>query len=230
MSLVNPVGTAIGPALGGFLQAWAGYGPLFLMSAGIGLVGLICAFQVKPASTQTKQSVPKRSVDQPFWRMLVSPRLRVPTFVMLMIGLAFGTLATFLPLFIQETRIDFNAGLFYTAGAISSFGVRFLTGRASDRIGRGPFITIGLGLYAAAMLATWMAHEPAYFLIAGVMEGTGAGILLPMVIALIADRSRPDERGRVLGCAWPDLIWEWRSSVQFWAFLPIRSVIGGYLR
>ncbi len=40
MSLVNPIGMAVGPALGGFLQAGVGYTALFLLSSGLGFIGL----------------------------------------------------------------------------------------------------------------------------------------------------------------------------------------------
>jgi len=43
---------------------------------------------------------------------------------MLLVGLAFGALSTFVPLFIKSVGVDLNAGLFYTAAAIASFSVR----------------------------------------------------------------------------------------------------------
>ncbi|QZZ22671.1 MFS transporter [Leptothermofonsia sichuanensis E412] len=210
MSLVNPVGMAIGPALGGLLLGWAGYTPLFLLSAGSGVAGLVCASQVvappvkqslenMPENMPDSQIQPPPSRDEPFWQLVSSPRLRVPLVVMLLIGLAFGTLSTFVPLLIQEARVDFNAGFFYTAAAISSFLVRLPTGRASDRHGRGLFITCSLGCYTIAMLMIWSAQTPSMFLLAGLIEGAGTGILIPMMIALIADRAEPQERGRVFG-------------------------------
>jgi MFS family permease len=47
MSLTNPIGIAIGPAIGGFLQEQAGYTPLFLFSFAVGLLGFFLACQVK---------------------------------------------------------------------------------------------------------------------------------------------------------------------------------------
>lgn len=195
MSLVNPVGVAIGPAIGGFLQAWAGYTPLFLLSAGLGFAGLVGALWL-PAPTPTAQPL----VDSrrgSFWRLLLSPRLRTPTLSLLFVGLAFGVLSTFVPLFMQEAGVQLNAGLFYTAAAVASFSVRLLTGRASDRYGRGRFITLGLLLYALTMLLLWSAHSTAVFLLAGLLEGGGTGIFLPLMVALVADRSEAHERGRV---------------------------------
>lgn len=199
MSLVNPIGLAIGPALGGFLQAEVGYAPMFLTSAGLGLIGIVCTCQIReirPAvfsqsSTQLRQGK--------FWRLLLTPRIRIPAFVLLMVGLAFGTLSTFTPLFIQEAGVNLNVGLFYTAAAIASFSIRLFTGRASDHYGRGIFITTSLGLYVLAMLALWQAHSAAGFLLAGMLQGAGGGTLIPMIAVLMADRSNADERGRTFG-------------------------------
>lgn len=197
MSLVSPIGMAIGPALGGFIQAWAGYTPLFLLASGLGCVGLLGGLAVRSLPVQITQ--PSSRSIEPFWQILSSPRLRIPTVLLLLIGLAFGTLSTFLPLFMQETGVTLNAGLFYTAAALASFMIRLPIGRASDRYGRGRFITLGLALYTTAMLLLWEADRNGMFLLAGVLEGSGIGMFIPMVMALLADRSRPDERGRVFG-------------------------------
>jgi MFS family permease len=199
MSLVNPIGMAIGPALGGFVQSWAGYTPLFLLSAGLGFVGFLCILWVVAPPLQTREPGFDLPADEPFWRILLSPRLRTPTLMMLLIGLVFGVLSTFVPLFIQEAKVNLNAGLFYTAAAISSFGVRLPTGKASDRYGRGRFISFSLVLYTTAMLLLWTAHSQVGFLLAGVMEGAGSGIFIPMVVTLVADRSQPHEWGRLFG-------------------------------
>lgn len=196
MTLVNPIGMAIGPALGGYLQAWVGHLPLFWIAAGIGLAGLIFAERLTPPGI-SKEAQQIQTTNVSFWTLMLSPRLRIPVLVMALIGMAFGTLAMFVPLFIEETGVNLNAGLFYTAAAIASFMMRLVIGRASDRFGRGRFITLGLVLYVAAMTLLWQAHTPIAFLLAGFFEGAGAGTFLPMMIVLMADRSQPHERGRI---------------------------------
>ena len=74
---------------------------------------------------------------------------------MLLIGMVIGTLQTFAPLFIKSMKIDLNPGLFYTAAAMASFSVRLFIGRASDRYGRGLFITISLMAFTLAMVGIW---------------------------------------------------------------------------
>jgi MFS family permease len=208
MSLTNPIGMAIGPAMGTFLQARMGYMPLFLFSFAMGLLGLFVAFQVQePRLIQhsggkvsmdaaTNASSVKPDDDQ-FWQLLGSPRLRIPTLVMLLTGLVFGALGTFVALYIREAKIDFDAGWFYTAAAISSFCSRFFTGQASDRYGRGLFITVSLVFYSLSMLLLSQAQSPVSFLLAGFLEGVASGTLIPSMIALISDRSQAHERGRV---------------------------------
>ncbi|NWF58428.1 MAG: MFS transporter [Fischerella sp.] len=195
MSLVNPIGLAVGPALGGYLQAAAGDTALFLLSAGLGGLGVLCIVPVVNPPIQTQQQAKDQKTN--FWRMLVSPRVRIPAFVMLMVGLTVGSLHTFAPLFIKSTQVDLNVGLFYTASAISSFSGRVFIGRASDRLGRGLFVTLGLVFYSVSMVLMWLANNVSIFLIAALIEGAGGGTLIPMVSTMMTDRSLPQERGRI---------------------------------
>ena len=197
MSLVNPIGMALGPAIGGFSQEWFGFAPLFLLSFGLGILGLLCTAQVKEVPRTLDPDNGQES--QLFWRLLGSPRIRVPALVLLIVGLTFGCLSTFVPLFIREVGVTLNVGLFYTAAAIASFSIRLVVGPLSDRLGRGMFISISLVFYFTAMTMLWRANTAQTFLLAGVLEGAGAGTLIPMIAALMADRSHPNERGRTFG-------------------------------
>jgi MFS family permease len=203
--------------MGGFIQQQAGYPPLFLFSFGVGLLGFFCASQVKEppilahseiesTQSQTDEVSVKPQTEQ-FWQLLLSPRLRIPALVLLLTGLIFGAIATFVALYIREAKVDLNPGWFYTAAAVSSFSVRLITGRASDRYGRGLFITSSLIFYSLSMLLLSHAQSSISFLLAGFLQGAASGTLLPMMIALISDRSYSHERGRVfsLGIAGFDL-------------------------
>ncbi len=194
MSLVNPIGTALGPALGGFLQEVAGYPSLFGFAALLGLVGFVCTQAVEEQRPEQRGSLP---VDLPFWSLLGSPKVCSLTVVMFLVGLAFGTQTTFVALLIQEAAVPLNPGLFYTAVGFASFGMRLLVGRASDRWGRGLFISLGLATYALAMLILLVANSGGAFLLAAVVVGSGFGTLIPVMSALVADRSSPRERGRL---------------------------------
>lgn len=203
MSLVQPLGVAIGPAVGGLIQSESGFAALFILAAVLGGASFLGAIQIKePSKLEIQQNTPITSPESPatdtqFWRLLFSARLRIPALVLLLIGSAFGALSTFIPLYIEETKVNLNAGWFYTAAAIASFSVRLFIGRASDRYGRGLFITASLICYTISMFILSQANSANAFLLGGFIEGAGAGTLLPMMIALISDRSSPQERGRV---------------------------------
>lgn len=206
MSLVVPVGMAMGPALGGFLQESAGNGPLFLLSAGLGGFAFLLASQIVEGVSASGSTVGAAAEaggealverDRTFMQMLSNASLWVPAVILLLIGLVFGAIASFLPLFMREIQVPLNAGLFYSAAAIASFTTRFVVGRASDNWGRGRFISGSLLCYGLAMLLLTNAHTPREFILAAILEGTGGGILIPLMIALISDRSHAHERGRV---------------------------------
>ncbi|MBX2862973.1 MAG: MFS transporter [Leptolyngbyaceae cyanobacterium MAG.088] len=195
MSLVNPIGMALGPALGGYLHAVSGFVQVFISMAILGAVGLACAVTITEPQREMSQ-VPRQDV---FWSLLWMPAVRIPALMLLLVGLAFGGLATFVPLYARESNLLINIGFIYTASAICSFIIRLLVGKASDRYGRGPFITLGLVFYSLSMIALWLADSEATVLLAAAMQGMGGGMLIPMVAALMTDRSRPTERGLMFG-------------------------------
>lgn len=210
MNLVVPMGMSIGPALGGFLQnlgdglveRGTGYEILFSISALSGYCALILSNQIEELVTARDDSnlITNKGFNatrRNFWQLSSDPALVAPTVILLLIGLVFGTLVAFLPLYVRELEIDFNVGLFYTAVALASFGVRLFAGRASDRYGRGLFISASLICYIVSMVLLARAEIAIFFILAAIAEGAGAGILIPLILALISDRSYPNERGRV---------------------------------
>jgi len=258
MTLVNPIGLSVGPAIGGFILESFGYPTLFCTSSVLGAIGFglaSTASEERPQDEVPNPSNPqKRSLGlvkhwlqsfilplagqvlviglavsiiplgvsalglsdylvwffSPFYILAAilglnlrpgsrvwQPQVRVITFSLLLLGLAFGTVTTFIALFIKKQGLDFNPGWFYTAAALSSFAARLIVGRHSDRYGRGVFISLSFLLYTLAMLQLARSTTLVDFLLGGSLEGAGFGILISIVAAFVADRSLPDERGRV---------------------------------
>ena len=194
MSLVNPLGVAIGPAVGGYLQADMGYAALFSASSLSGVMAFLCILSVTNPPIQER---PQTEKQRRFWQILASPRVKIPSLVMFLVGLDFGIVHTFIPLFIQDTGVELNAGLFYAVAAIASFSVRLFSGRASDRFGRGLFVTISLALYALGMFFIWQANDVNTFLWGAFLEGAGSGTVIPMIATMMSDRSQAHERGQI---------------------------------
>ncbi|MDJ1168316.1 MFS transporter [Roseofilum sp. BLCC_M154] len=201
MSLINPVGVAFGPALGGFVQQAFGNEYLFILTSTFGFLAFLIMTQVQEHSRteDQKRGASSVAIEPGLWRLLLSPRIRVLSLVLLHAGLAFGGMSSFIALLILSTGVNFNAGWFFTAAAIASFSIRLVSGPLSDRIGRGLFITLSLSLYSSSMFLLIFAHTPWMFLLSGFLEGAGFGLLIPTTSAIIADRTHPHERGRLFG-------------------------------
>jgi MFS family permease len=197
MSLVNPIGTAVGPAFGSFIQESGGYVPLFVTSAGLGALSLIGVFLIdEPDRSFQPQTTGTGDRPLSFGQTLLSRAVSIPTFVMSVGGLIFGTIVSFLPLYLRQAEIDLSAGWFFTVVAIASLTVRLTTGRASDKYGRGVFITIGLICYSLCAGLLWTANSSSAVLLAALFEGLAAGLIIPITIALMTDRCPPQERGK----------------------------------
>ena len=173
MNLAVPLGMGIGPALGGYLQTNTSYELLFGVSAFCGWSAWALSSQMREASRQelNKQNL-ESGESRGFNQLITNSALVVPGIVLFMIGLVFGTLVAFLPLYVRELGIEFNVGLFYTVVAIASFSVRIVMGRVSDRYGRGILIAISLFFYIISMFLLARADSAMTLLVAGFAEGT----------------------------------------------------------
>jgi MFS family permease len=208
MTLVNPLGLSLGPILSIWLGGQYGYRVIFIAAAALAMLGLISTIQLKEAATFLSAQKADRNVVAatippiPFWRLMTSERVRIPTITLFMCGAMFGTLAAFLPLLIEDRQLAMSAGLFYTVAAIASFMCRLQVANTVDRYGRGLFISIGLLCYALSMVCLFISSNSGLVFLAAILEGAGSGIVLPTIIALLADRSQIKERGSIFGAAW----------------------------
>jgi MFS family permease len=198
MSLTNPLGVAIGPAIGGYLQVLGLYHEIFWISVICGAISWIAASQLHEPITKIDRLENESLAKISIWKILTNPALGVPALVLLLIGFPFGAIHTFLPLYLKTSHIDFNPGLFYTIAAISSFCARSVIGSRSDRYGRGIFIAGSLCCYTAGVACLATATGELSFIFGAILEGLGSGTLIPMTVALVADRSLPQQRGQVL--------------------------------
>ncbi|MEM9273248.1 MAG: MFS transporter [Cyanobacteria bacterium P01_F01_bin.143] len=200
MNLVVPLGMGIGPALGSFLVESISYELLFTVSASCGLVSLILASQLK-RNSQDYFNAQAETIDHQkrssFAQLAQDPALITPAVILLIIGVIFGSLVAFLPLYVRYLDFNFNVGFFYTMTAISGFSVRLFIGQFADRYGRGLAISGSCICYLVSMILLAIANNPAILLCSALIEGLAGGIAIPMLLALISDRSNRHEQGKI---------------------------------
>jgi MFS family permease len=201
MSLANPVGVALGPAIGGFFisSGNSNFVAVFLISAIAGLGSLLLTLGVQEKSrVDSATTGDQSSACEAVRQTITSRELLIPTLVLLLVGFPFGALHTFVPLYIKSSAVSLNPGWFYTAAAISSFSARLFLGRATDLYGRGVFIAGSLIVYGLAMALLAIAQSGIHFILAAILEGLSVGTLMPTIVALVTDRCPIDRRGRII--------------------------------
>lgn len=198
MSLTTPVGMCLGPALGSTLLDLYGFMPLFLTSSVLGGLSFGLALLVQePDQAVLAQNA--AAGKMPFWSLLRSPAVHIPTLMLLLIGLAFGNLMTFTALYFQSESVPLKAGYFFSAAAIMGFVMRVFAGLVARRLRLGLLMSLGIVAYGVAMVILFVARSPQAFLLAAMLEGGGFGLVIPCLSVMLADRSRPEERGRIFG-------------------------------
>ncbi|MEO1331515.1 MAG: multidrug effflux MFS transporter [Pseudomonadota bacterium] len=124
------------------------------------------------------------------------------TTLILLSGLAIGTLSIFLPSlpgiaaeFAVEPAV---ANLALAAYAAATALLQIVLGPLSDRYGRRPVILCALGVYIAASLGCWAAGDIVTFLVFRMIQAAGiAGFVVSN--AIVRDISSPEEAASRLG-------------------------------
>jgi len=152
----------------------------------------------------------------------------------------YGALTTFLPVYaVERGFVDF--GLFFTMYAVGSLSSRLILGKVSDRIGRYQIIVLGLVLLGLASFLLASLSQFSILIISGMCAGMGFGALVPTLIALAADKIKPQERGSALGflTSFLDLgisagaivlgfvgeYWGYAALFAFGGFFPVAGII-----
>ena len=203
-SLVTPIGIGVGPVVGGLLQRHYGYTVLFTASSVLAWIGFFCILTLQESQPQPPQRVPLKKRNQSWLQsfansgqLFLEPRLRILSLIMLGAGSIFGTLSTFMPLYVRELNLDFNPGYYYLFAAAASFTMRIITGQIAQKFGKGRFITLSILCYFLSMILLWQGTSVLAFKLSGFVEGCAGGLLIPVISAIVADRSAADERGQV---------------------------------
>jgi len=98
-------------------------------------------------------------------------------------------------------RTSLDAGESALSWAMSGFSlanalILIPSGRLADRWGHARVFLLGIGIFGVASLCSGLAADQVQFISARVVQGLGAGIMLPTVGALIQLMYEPRERSR----------------------------------
>ncbi|MBS1558358.1 MAG: MFS transporter [Bacteroidetes bacterium] len=187
------LGSACGPAIGGWVANLLGLDWMFYLSSFFALISVVLVLSVKETLAERHSvSFTLLKIYKKDW---FEPRVLAPCVVMVLSAFAYGVVYTLLPDFGEHVGIH-NKGLLFSYLTIASLLVRLLAGKASDRYGRVPVLIISVALIVVAMLVTGMANS-GWLLVTGVcLYGLAQGATSPTLLAWATDLSVDEHRGR----------------------------------
>lgn len=183
---------AVGPALGvSITRAW-GFTALFLVSAAVAAAAILLPLPVPETLPHpSAPAAPGRFSPSAYF----SRRALLPAAITFTLCVTYGCLMSFLPLYASRKGIG-NVGAFFTVFALALAAVRTPAGGLSDRYGRLAVTGPGMIAVAAAVTAIGFTGSLLPLLGLAALYGAGFGTVHPALLALTADRARPEERGR----------------------------------
>lgn len=123
--------------------------------------------------------------------------------LMMTIFLAFtgiGLVVPILPTYMNELHIGGSTvGLLVAAFSLAQLIFSPMAGRWSDKLGRKPIIVTGLIVFSLSELLFGLANMPWLLFIARMLGGAGAALIMPAVMAYVADTTSLEERAKGMG-------------------------------
>ena len=190
------------PVVGVFLMDAIGFSVAFIVAAASGVIALLIATLISDSKTRIPESA-LPGVDEKTQEgnaPLISKPAIFPTIVFLTYAFAMAPVSVFLYTLASDNGLpeNFNIGLYFTVMSGMTMLTTLVSGRISDRLGRGAVIVPGLLLVGLAMLILSGVSSVTLFLGAAFLHGVGYGLIYPGINSLVVDRVPPRERGSAL--------------------------------
>lgn len=186
---ITVVAMAVGPMAGLYLMELFSYDGLFIFATASCFIGIFIAMMVK---TKPRKSVvhEKLSLDRFFVIRATSIAL-----VIALIYFFYGTLMTYVSLYVKECDADVNSGnffLFLAIGIIISriFSARFL------KLGKQDFLlNLGISILIISAIIFIFHLTEVTFPLSSIALGFGFGIIAPSIQSMIVDLVPHNRRG-----------------------------------
>ncbi|MCX6242623.1 MAG: MFS transporter [Bacteroidetes bacterium] len=183
------VGMALGPPIGIFILQHSGYNAMFITGFVFSIISMIMAGLIK---YPVYQPLPRNRQFK--WKNLFEVSTVIPSVNLLIIGLSYGGLISFIALFGKEIGVQNPSGFFlvFALGIITS---RFSAGKAVDRNGPRLVILICLSLLIVGYPLLALLRNAWGFYSAALILGFGNGVVWPTFQAMVNNIVPSNRRG-----------------------------------
>ncbi|HNP57471.1 MAG TPA: MFS transporter [Gordonia sp. (in: high G+C Gram-positive bacteria)] len=181
------LGGIVGPLIGGALAGLGYRAPFVVYAAALVVATIVVAVALRhteavgdAADERSGPGVREALADGAYRAVLVTS---------VVYGWLFAMRITLVPLFFTDV-LDQSvsmAGFALAAYAAGDVAVMIPAGRASDRLGRRPFLISGMVVLAASTAVLGMSDSVVVAFIATAIAGAGTGLVAPVIQATVAD-------------------------------------------
>ncbi|MEK3732908.1 MULTISPECIES: MFS transporter [Paenibacillus] len=169
------VAVSVGPLIGMSVLTQYDFHGLFFGGMFILLLALLMAvFVSRKPHTGTVEDQP----EVPF--KLIEKRVLFPSLLIMLIGVAAGSIMSFIALYAAEKGFDKIAWFFFIV-ALASFAVRLVSGKMFDRFGPGSVLVPSAVFMGVGIWLLTQSGSEAWFLVSAAVYGLGFGAVFPAI-------------------------------------------------
>lgn len=182
-ALGSTLATAVGPAMALFLVGSFDYDVLFWAALGGSVISLVLGLFLRDPSPSTDTTQPLERARFSF-RDILHPAVIPIGIFMLLIGLCYAGIITYLNAYAEDRDVISGAGFFFMAYAAAMLIMRFVLGKVQDRRGDNAVVYFGLFFFVLALALLSIASADWQVIVAGALTGLGYGSLMPAAQAI----------------------------------------------
>jgi MFS family permease len=190
------LGTTLAMALGPFVGIWLmknySFSVLFISTFLSTLFSFICTQFISIPSSEIVVSDDKPSAS--LLSRLVERQALFPSLLVLLLGVTYGGIVSFITLFGKEAGIG-NVGWFFLLNALSVFVIRPISGKIFDKKGHFWVLFPGAFFTITGLLLLSYSTSMQLLILAAIFYGIGFGSIQPSLQAWTIHRTAPNRRG-----------------------------------
>lgn len=169
-----PLATMMAAPLGATMTGVISYPIIFLTASAIAVGSLVITLLIIEPGKQVESPRDDRSAPLGLLQLVHVRGILAPSLATLTMGLSYGSIYTFLPLFARDRGLG-NVGFFFAAWSVLLVLSRTLAGRLSDRVGRLPVILPLLGTLALGLAGLNWTYSFPWLMAMALLQGIGFG-------------------------------------------------------
>jgi MFS family permease len=195
--IAPPLAIIVASPAGTSLLQHTSFRVVFLAASATALASLLVALAIREPRHKIPTSPVRDTTTVGLVDVLKLRGVVVPSLATLTLGLTYGTVYAFLPLFALDRDLG-NVGLFYTVMSLFFVASRSMVGRLSDRVGRLPVILPLFVILALGLVGLNWTYALLTLLVMAVLQGTGLGGARVGLETMVVDTAPAKVRGRAL--------------------------------